>query len=72
MRYPFFIGGKMKKNQESPLAINERKGNPSNDHWQVNVDITPEGNDDWPSASFLPRAGKKRPTPHKKLNECDH
>lgn len=40
-------------------------------HWQVNRDITPKGESNgW--GAFLPRAGKERPTPHTKLNECDH
>jgi len=41
------------------------------EHWQMNRDITPEGdNSGW--GAFLPRQGKNRPTPHTKLNECDH
>lgn len=40
-------------------------------HWEVNRDITPQGdNTGW--GAFLPRSGKNRPTPHTKLNECDH
>lgn len=40
-------------------------------HWQINMNLTPPGNDNgW--GAFLPRAGKDRPTPHKKTNECDH
>lgn len=39
--------------------------------WEVNRNITPEGdNSAW--GAFLPRSGKNRPTPHTKLNECDH
>ena len=42
-----------------------------NDHWQVNMDLTPKGESNgW--GAFLPRAGKDRPTPHVKTNECDH
>lgn len=41
------------------------------DHWQVNRNITPEGdNSGW--GAFLPRKGRNRPTPHTKLNEVDH
>ncbi len=43
-----------------------------NEQWEVNVDATPAGSDRLPSESFLPRAGKDRPTPHKKINDCDH
>ncbi len=39
--------------------------------WQINMDLTPEGSDTAQGA-FLPWAGRKRPTPHKKTNECDH
>jgi hypothetical protein len=42
-----------------------------NQPWQVNRDITPAG-DDTGWGAFLPRAGKDRPTPHTKTNECDH
>lgn len=42
-----------------------------NEHWQVNVNLTPEGSDT-PEGAFLPTPGKKRAQPHTKLNECDH
>jgi hypothetical protein len=39
--------------------------------WEFNTDLTPAGdNTGW--GAFLPRSGKSRPTPHVKLNECDH
>ncbi len=42
-----------------------------NEYWQVNRDLTPKGESNgW--GAFLPRAGKDRPTPHTKTNECDH
>jgi hypothetical protein len=42
-----------------------------NEQWEVNKDLTPKGNNTgW--GAFLPRAGKDRPTPHTKTNECDH
>ncbi len=42
-----------------------------NEQWEVNRDATPAGNNSgW--GAFLPRAGKDRPTPHVKINECDH
>lgn len=41
------------------------------DQWEVNRDLTPEGNDTgW--GAFLPRCAYKRPTTHVKTNECDH
>ena len=43
-----------------------------NQQWEMNVDLTPQGNDRLPHASFLPMAGKDRAVPHVKLNECDH
>lgn len=42
-----------------------------NKQWQKNMDLTPAGNDT-PKCAFEPRAGKDRPTMHKKTNECDH
>lgn len=57
----------MKKNQSKE----KRKKVIDNDPWQFNFDLTPKGNDTgW--GAFLPRPGKDRPTPHVKLNECDH
>ena len=42
-----------------------------NEHWEINRNITPQGNDTgW--GAFLPRCGKDRPQPHTKINECDH
>lgn len=42
-----------------------------NEQWQMNRNITPAGDDSgW--GAFLPRAGKNRPQPYTKLNECDH
>jgi hypothetical protein len=41
------------------------------DQWEMNRDLTPKGESNgW--GAFLPRAGKDRPTPHTKTNECDH
>ncbi len=42
-----------------------------NQHWQMNLDLTPEGNNS-PAGCFLPRGPKNRPTTHVKVNECDH
>jgi hypothetical protein len=42
-----------------------------NEQWEMNRDITPHGESNgW--GAFLPRTGKSRPTPHTKINECDH
>jgi len=43
-----------------------------NEHWQVNVDITPAGIRNEPAGAFLPQSGTTRPQPHTKLNDCDH
>lgn len=42
-----------------------------NEQWQINMNLTPKG-ESTPWGAFLPRAGKDRPTPHTKTNECDH
>ena len=56
------------------MGVNERKGNPGNDHWQVDVSksVFPRGDDDVASTAFLPTPGKDRAQPHKKINDCDH
>lgn len=42
-----------------------------NEHWQINTNITPAGlPNGW--GAFLPQAGKDRPQPYTKINECDH
>jgi hypothetical protein len=43
-------------------------------HWAMDVteSIFPRGYDDDAAGAFLPRPGKDRATPHKKINECDH
>jgi hypothetical protein len=64
----------MKTKDSTPMRVNERKGNPGNDHWQIDVgsSVFPKGNDEDPAKAFLPRSPKDRPTPHQKVNECDH
>lgn len=50
------------KGSESPIP---------QEHYETNRDLTPKGESNgW--GAFLPRAGKDRPTPHVKTNECDH
>jgi hypothetical protein len=43
-----------------------------NEHWQMQVNATPAGIPNDPAGAFLPMAGKNRPQPHVKINECDH
>jgi len=63
----------MKKSSAAKdLNVNYKKGMPSNDHWQIKVPATAEGFGDDPAGAFLPRPGKDRAQPHKKINECDH
>jgi len=41
------------------------------EQWLINLNLTPEGdNSAW--GAFLPRNPSNRPTPHVKINECDH
>jgi hypothetical protein len=71
----------MKKRQHAPDYAKNRTAdvidsgweaaNP-NEHWQVNVDITPEGIRNEPAGAFLPQRGRTRPQPHTKINDCDH
>lgn len=42
-----------------------------NEYWQINLNLTPEGNDS-PAGAFLPKSGKNRPCTHVKTNECDY
>lgn len=59
------------KNRTADVVIHGNKQAISGDHWQVNMDLTPAGNESaW--GAFLPRSGKDRPTTHVKINECDH
>lgn len=41
------------------------------EHWQVNRQLTPVG-DNSSYGVFFPRPAKSRPTMHIKINECDH
>lgn len=43
-----------------------------NEQWEHNYDLMPAGIPNDPAGAFLPMAGKDRPQPHKKINECDH
>jgi hypothetical protein len=44
----------------------------SNEQWEVNVEPCDYNNPDEPMTCWVPTPGKDRPTPHKKINECDH
>lgn len=46
----------------------------TNDHWQKDVSssVFERGYGNDPAGAFLPRPGKDRAQPHKKINECDH
>jgi len=62
----------MKNAKKIPNShINQKKGVPSDEHWQILLkrpDI--DGND--PASAFLPRPAKNRATPHAKINDCDY
>lgn len=59
------------KNTTADVIMHGSDAAVPNKHWEMNRNITPAGNDSgW--GAFLPRSGKDRPTPHTKLNECDH
>lgn len=65
-----FAEGKQRKDADV-IMHGSGPANP-NEQWEKNVDITPAGNGEWPSASFLPQSGKTRAVPHTKINECDY
>jgi hypothetical protein len=46
----------------------------SKEHWQKDVSdsVFQRGYGNDPAGAFLPRPGKDRAVPHKKINECDH
>ncbi len=54
------------------LHVGSKLSAQSKDHWQVNVELCPKGQNDNPARSFSPMPGKERAQPHIKLNECDH
>ena len=58
---------KDKKEYKDPLAS-------KNNHWQMSVadSVFERGYGNDPAGAFLPRPGKDRAQPHKKINECDH
>ncbi len=44
------------------------------DQWVMDVSdsVFPKYKEQEPMTAFVARSGSKRPTPHKKINECDH
>jgi len=62
------------KNKDADVIPKGNKRAVPNEHWQkdVGASVFPVGMDDDTMGAFLPRAGKDRPQPHKKINECDH
>lgn len=60
--------------QKKDLKVGERKGNPSQEHWEkdVSASVFARGYGNDPAGAFLPRPGKDRAQPHKMINECDH
>ncbi len=54
------------------LNVNDRKGKPSDQHWETVVPASARGYGNDPAGAFLPRPGKDRAVPHQKINECDH
>lgn len=65
----------MSKSKEAKdMDVGYRKGMPAKDHWKKDVSksVFVRGYGDDPAGAFLPRPGKDRAQPHKKINECDH
>ena len=57
---------------ESPnVKVGQKKHGEPHQHWEMDVELTPKGNDE-PWGAFNPRPGKERPCMHAKTNECDH
>jgi len=62
-----------KSNQDyKPLSVGKGLGANSKSHWETKVPATAEGFGNESQGAFLPRPGKNRAQPHKKINECDH
>lgn len=60
----------MKKEHKENIGSNLGIG--SKDPWETRFPSIAEGHGDDPAGAFLPRPGKNRAQPHKKINECDH
>lgn len=44
----------------------------SEKQWEMNYKSCEYNNPDYEMTAWVPTPGKDRPTPHKKVNECDH
>ncbi len=56
-------------------VIKHGSGNAINqNHWvkDIGYSACPTGNQTYPDDAWLPTEAKRRPTPHVKVNECDH
>lgn len=62
------------KNKDADVIPKGNKRAVPNDHWEKDVgpSVFARGYGDDPAGAFLPRPGKDRAVPHKKINECDH
>jgi len=65
---------KKKSKAAEDMGIAQGMGIKSDKHWlkDVSESVIPRGYGDDPAGAFLPRPGKDRAQPHKKINECDH
>jgi len=59
------------KNKDADLIPKGSGRAVPNEHWQMNLNLTPDGRPD-PRNCFNPMRPKDRPTMHVKTNECDH
>ena len=44
---------------------------PRDSHWEKEITVSLAGGNG-PDGAFLPKKARLRPTPHVKVNECDH
>lgn len=63
-----------KDNQDADVIPKGNKKAVPDTYWQKGVgkSVFAEGFGDDPAGAFLPRAGKDRAQPHKKINDMDH
>lgn len=70
LRLPLFRGLMKKRKDLYDARIGEQK-NSSKEHWEVDKDLNPKG-DNSPWGAFNPRSPAERPCTHVKTNECDY